>query len=449
MSVLILGAGAAGMCCAFELEREGVQAQLIEARSKPGGRCFTVRRGTKVVEEGHADQTCNFRDGLYLNPGPARIPQHHVTVAYCRELGVPLEPFINSNSGAFLHGLEGPLAGQRVPFRDVEHDLRGLSLERLVAALRAECGAQGLDAEERALLIAALSSYAGLTDAGVYTGEGRRTPNAGPHPLRALLESKLAWKLAFLEEHDMQPTMLQVVGGTDRLTDAFAARLDSPIHLSTVVREILVDDDGVRVRVEDERGVAREVRSARCVVTLPLPVLARIPNNLPQAFNAAVRTVEYETAVKVGFETGSRWWETRLGVHGGMTFTDLPSTQHWYPSMGFGSSDGVLLGAYNFGEQGVAFSDAPPEQRLSRTIQDVEVVHGLEADARAGVSVAWRNVPWSRGAYAKTSQASHPMLVSPHPRLRLAGEHMSRKTAWIAGALESGADAARWLLSKP
>lgn len=78
--ILILGAGMAGICTAYEMGKRGYDCHLLEARQRPGGRCHTIRRGTVEVETTGQKQTCAFDEGLYMNPGPARIPQHHVTL---------------------------------------------------------------------------------------------------------------------------------------------------------------------------------------------------------------------------------------------------------------------------------------------------------------------------------------------------------------------------------
>src|SRR5262245_56848637 len=89
MRVLILGAGLAGLTLAYELGKLGYRCRIVEARSRPGGRVLTVRRGTTSEEEG-SSQVSAFDDGLYFNSGPMRIPHHHdTTMAYCRELQVP------------------------------------------------------------------------------------------------------------------------------------------------------------------------------------------------------------------------------------------------------------------------------------------------------------------------------------------------------------------------
>src|SRR5271167_1695616 len=91
-SVLILGAGLAGMTAALELRKAGYKVQMLEYNARAGGRNWTLRGGDSFAELGGAAQTCAFDDGLYLNPGPWRIPYHHrALLDYCKRLNVVLE----------------------------------------------------------------------------------------------------------------------------------------------------------------------------------------------------------------------------------------------------------------------------------------------------------------------------------------------------------------------
>ena len=76
-SVLILGAGVAGMVAALELSRAGYKVQVLEYNDRIGGRAWTLRGGDKFTELGGATQTCEFAPGNYINPGPWRIPTEH------------------------------------------------------------------------------------------------------------------------------------------------------------------------------------------------------------------------------------------------------------------------------------------------------------------------------------------------------------------------------------
>ncbi len=96
-SVIILGAGLAGMTAAIELKRAGYKINILEYNLRPGGRNRTLRGGDVYTELGGATQHCEFDPGLYINPGPWRIPYHHHAILdYCRRFGVTLEPFSSS-----------------------------------------------------------------------------------------------------------------------------------------------------------------------------------------------------------------------------------------------------------------------------------------------------------------------------------------------------------------
>jgi monoamine oxidase len=51
-TVLILGAGIAGLAAAYELTRSGFKCHVLEAQDRAGGRNFTVRRGSVISEAG-------------------------------------------------------------------------------------------------------------------------------------------------------------------------------------------------------------------------------------------------------------------------------------------------------------------------------------------------------------------------------------------------------------
>jgi len=120
-SVVILGAGIAGLVSAYELGRAGYKVTILEARNRIGGRSWTIRGGDKIVQTGRPDQHATFAPGQYFNSGPARIPStHRAILGYARRFGVKLEPFINVNRNA---GWD--FAGKVNPERRMVFDMRG------------------------------------------------------------------------------------------------------------------------------------------------------------------------------------------------------------------------------------------------------------------------------------------------------------------------------------
>jgi len=65
------------------------------------------------------------------------------------------------------------------------------------------------------------------------------------------------------------------------------------------------------------------------ISTVPLPRLSlmdltgvNINRNYTQW--SAIRELQYGSAIKVGLNFSEPWWETKLQIHGGQSFTDLP-----------------------------------------------------------------------------------------------------------------------------
>src|SRR5271154_1929144 len=135
-SVLILGAGMAGMTAAYELRNAGYKVQVLEYNGRAGGRNWSLRGGDRYTELGGLTQQCEFDKDLYINPGPWRIPYHHTGMMhYAKVLRVPLEPFCQANYNAYLHSADA-FNGKPQRFREVKADYQGHVAELLAKATR-------------------------------------------------------------------------------------------------------------------------------------------------------------------------------------------------------------------------------------------------------------------------------------------------------------------------
>jgi monoamine oxidase len=124
-SVLILGAGIAGMTAAYELRNAGYKVQVLEYNNRAGGRNWSLRGGDSYTELGGLTQKCEFDKDLYINPGPWRIPYHHRgLLSYCKRLGVPLEAFVQVNYNAYLHSSQA-FGGKPQRYREIKADYQG------------------------------------------------------------------------------------------------------------------------------------------------------------------------------------------------------------------------------------------------------------------------------------------------------------------------------------
>ncbi|MEN9226731.1 MAG: flavin monoamine oxidase family protein [Thermostichus sp. HHBFW_bins_43] len=468
-SVVIVGAGLAGLTAAYELSQAGYDCTVLEAQERAGGRTWTVRSGD-IITEDDSSQTCTFETGadFYFNPGPARIPYHHENVlGYCKKFGVPLQTFINDNRGAYFHNDEA-FGGQRILNRQVTHTVRGYLAELLAKAINADALDEAIDADDKERVLAMVRNFGDLNSDFEYTGSGRAgytvSPGAAAQAgelspkleMAELLKSDFwGFKLHFPEGWHQAATMLEPVGGMDQIAAGFVRQIGDLITYNASVQEIRKTPQGVRVLYALE-GETRELEADYAIVTVPLSVLAQIPNDFSPAHQAAMEEVSYVKAVKIAFQSKRRFWEEDDNIYGGISWTDRDITQIWYPSSGFHQDKGILVGAYiwsnDIGERVGSLSLA---DRLELAIADGEKLHpGYrgELEVETGLSIAWHKVPYIRGGWASWSTEAraqaYPILNEPDDRLILAGEHLSYLTGWQEGAILSAHEAVRHISAR-
>jgi monoamine oxidase len=325
----------------------------------------------------------------------------------------------------------------------------GYVAELLTKALSQHELDQPLTAGDREMLISYLRRAGALDERGRYQGSDRRGTDAAGRitpslPLHDLLASGALEYLPLAYEY--QPTMLQVTGGADRLPAAFAARLRDRIVYRAAAREIRQTDRAVSVVYADAAGRLHTADGAYCVCALPLSVLSGLPTDFAPEYQKVIASVEYGVGGKIGLQFKRRFWEEDEGLFGGITRTDQEITQIVYPSHGFQTRKGVLIGYYIQGPNGRPMGERTPAERLRVTLEQGGRIHPQYAtEFENGFSVAWHRVPYSRGSWASFSAEARragALLRRPDRRLYLAGDHLSSQNAWMQGAFESAREVA-------
>ena len=461
-SVVILGAGIAGLISAYELQRAGYRVTVLEARNRIGGRSWTIRGGDRIVQTGRPDQLATFDPGLYFNAGPARIPStHRLILSYARRFGVQLEPFINVNRNA---GWD--FGGKVYPERRMVEDMRGHLAELLAKAIDRKALEGIVSKDEIDAVRQFLAPYANVGPDGVYrpTGRSGYSVDGGGYAQAPVALAALGFKelapsqsiiLPYLFEHvwDMQATMLQPVGGMDRIAHAIYDQVKSTVRLRTPVSAIRRAGDRVRI----EHGPGKQMTEADlCICTIPLPVLARIPSDFSPAKKAAIAAAPaYLHSVKLAFQA-PRFWETDDNIFGGLAWTDKLNENVMYPSGGIGSAKGVIVGAYCAGwthnDTPDSFAALSHEQRMRISRESIEALHpGRSHLLSKGVTVAWGLTPYSEGVGAlwgdpdfggNTDRGDvYRELIKPEGPIIFAGEHLSYRPTWQEGAATSAHEA--------
>ncbi len=450
-SVVILGAGIAGLATAYELCKLGYTCTLLEARERIGGRNWTVRGGTKIEFTNGFTQNCAFGEGLYQNIGPARLPSVHQTMlGYARELGVPLEVEINTTRSAFLQA-DNLNGGKAVQNRQMEYDTRGHVAELLAKSINRGSLDQELSHDDKEQMIAFLKVYGPLSPDLFYKGSARAgykvKPGAAdvvgvPHDpldMRALLSANLWTQLMEEDEIDWQATMFQPVGGMDQIPMAFKKKLGSVIRPRAEVVQIRQSASGVKVVYRDlATGKHETVSADYCVCALPLTILKTMDTDFSPQLKAAIAGCSYDSAYKIAWES-RRFWEQQSNIYGGLSFLRQPVDTIWYPSATMFSETGIILGGYGI-ENGSEFGKLPSaEAKLAASRHSIELLHpGCSQELKNPVYMSWGQIPYNLGSWVSGADAGTPagyeIWTQPQGRIFLAGDHTSHIVGWQEGA---------------
>jgi monoamine oxidase len=457
--VVVLGAGITGLAAAYELEQAGFLVTLLEARERVGGRAWTVRDGDRIEMIGEATQTARFSNGIYFNAGPARIPSFHTgLLGYADKFGVPLEVEINSSRSAYVVGSDGRKMRQRAAV----NDMRGHLAELLSKAVSRGALDQDLSPADKERLLPFLRFYGDLDDKGAFVGTERSgftaAPGAGatfaaparPTPLSELLANERLPMTLFDEMLYMQATMVEPVGGMDRIHAAIDANLRRPAVRGAEVVSIRNTNKGVETVYRDKRsGIISTVPSDFMVNTVPFPILATIDTNFSAPVKQAIASVVYDHSNKVAFEA-PRFWEKEDQIYGGITFVGGETSLIWYPSAAIHSPRGMLLACYGSGDVAAQFQKRPIADQIAMARSVVDMVHpGHGKDLENGIAVNWHKVPYSLGPWPNWHPGSQGhqedrndtppfrLLQQPEGRVYFAGAALSQTPGWQEGGIQS------------
>jgi monoamine oxidase len=344
-----------------------------------------------------------------------------------------------------------------------------------------------------------VSDRAGFTELpGVRPGE-----IAEAIDLNRLLASEYWKKTRFYQPLDFlwQPTMFQPVGGMDQVQHAFSqqvATFGGVVHLNSPVTSIDYDQNKGQF-VISAAGHEEPFRADYCFCNLAIPFLEKtlshrlqtpsetsgFSDEFKQALHAAYKTQAgtdetrrfLACTTKVGWQADRSLWQgkpfhthtdskgisvtccnkSEIGVvpiYGGISWTDNPITQIWYPSYGYHDRKGVLTGAYNFADNAARFGRMLVPERLHEA-RDGAALFGKEfaAGLERGVAIAWQNMAHIKGGWAQWNYVDDSVRHYNHiiqgtgvdgahnPCFFIVGDQTSSLPGWQEGAISSALSA--------
>lgn len=429
--VVIAGAGLAGLCSAYELEKLGYDVIVLEGQSRPGGRVRTLRD--------------EFAPGVFAEAGATRIPDHHdLTMRYIREFQLNVVPFeapglrktFHINSKNFAPG-----PGEKVdwPLPLTEHE-RNLSLDDLtVKHLLAPVLKLKSKAHDRRVPDE-LKQYDSLTMRQFFARQGL-SPAAAKLVFLGYPDEtgSAAWILNIIENLTSCRQVYRIRSGNDRLPFAFADRLGGRVRYGCPVVSMGQSDTEAWAIVE-RSGVRETIRGDFLICTLPFSVAKDFFGGarLPSRKSKVIQNQKYTEATKIFLQMRKQFW---LGKKlNGFADTDLESERLWALGDYKAANRGILL-AYTVGSGATKMDGKTESERVKVALRDAETVFpGALAEYEGGCAKSWMLDRWQKGALAQYDPGEIGNMeanAAKDGRIHFAGEHTSRWNGWMQGALES------------
>jgi monoamine oxidase len=446
--VVIVGAGFAGMTCAYRLQQAGVIAQVLEASDRIGGRMFTLR---DAFPEGQITEL----GGEFVDSGHKSLRQ------LARELGLNLIDLQTASKGLTQESyyFEGRLIPQREiveAFRPVaaqiKKDLATLTGDGDVTYLAPNNG----EALDRLTLREWLATRVGnstlraLIDVA-YVGEyGLETDQQSPFNLLFLI-GQTPGKFEIFGDSDQR---YRIIGGNDSLPRRLAERLRRPVQFGSRLEALRQNSRGSYLLTVNQNGRVQDIEADQVVLTLPFSTLRSVDLQLPlpEVKLRAIKTLGYGTNAKIIAGFNRRVWQQQGSQ--GSAFSDLPFQESWETSLGQ-PGQGGLLTEFLGGNRGLAANQGSTQEQARAFATQFDQLYPGTAAAYNGKAVRfhWPSAPSALGSYAcylpgqyTTIRAAEGEAVD---NLFFAGEHTSLDfQGYMNGASESGERAASEVLAK-
>lgn len=433
-SVLVVGAGLAGLCAARDLAAMGAAVTVVDARDRVGGRVWTIRDG--FVEGQHAEAGGDMIDEA----------QHEIR-QLAGEVGLTLTRILRGGFGQVRLDASGkPRIVERNIAKGWDH------LEKALEPVMRPYKLAEQRWDSPIATAIARRSVAGWLDEHANDPHLRATATglrgfflADPEEL-----SLIALVDQFASPSDAPWNLYRIKGGNDSLAKTLAAPLGDRLRLGTELVAITQKGTSIRATLRTPRSTD-SITCDYIVLALPASTLRRVPITpaLPAPQHEAISRLKYGRGTKTLLQFSKRFWRApgRPRAFG----TPLPFGAFWEGNEEQRGAAGILsfLSGGNASEltQAIVAKDGP--QGLVRA---VDFLGSQQAELLASRQVVWEHDPLARGGYAffdpSFNPELRPWLSRPCGRIFFAGEHTSiRWQGYMNGAVESGRRAAAEIAS--
>jgi monoamine oxidase len=436
---MVVGAGFAGLHAARLLEAEGMRIVVLEADGRVGGRVLTLEELPGAPNAGGSQVGASY--------GRMR--------ATAADLGVSIKPDAPVRPASALF-VAGKLIPESAWTSAVENPFRGALRSLLPAGALTRLASQDNPIEDPATWRTLggsrhdVSASTWLSERGV-DDAARELIDVGlnANSLDNYSMVNLFRTLALFKVDGRLGAVGNVEGGSQKLAEAMAASLRSPLRLASQVRALATTERGVEATLLS----GERVHAAFAIAALPAPALHRIALEapIPPLQKVGIANLPYTQIAHLYLEPETPFWEWD-GLPPDM-WTDTPLERIFsVRDRATGANTGTFLAWINGAGAGWlrGQSDAAIEKMAQQTLNRVRPASGGRVRLRKIVRWTSDNAlaggayhHWAPGQIGRWAEA----INRPAGRIHFAGEHLAVAHTGMEAAFESGEAAALQVLA--
>ncbi|MEA1881624.1 MAG: NAD(P)/FAD-dependent oxidoreductase [Candidatus Marinimicrobia bacterium] len=433
--IIIVGAGLAGLSCAYELDQAGFNVVLLEARSRPGGRVRTYRDP--------------FADNLYAEMGAEYVDSTDILVRkYCEKFNLKVLP-AKQYDGVYVRGKHLSMGGlksgsESLPYQgtnsgqlfgqEIQYIQKWIDLVKEKGAKSPEVLAMDKMSVEEMLKKG--GAPRDIIDLYTYTNATEST--AIPSKMSALNMVLANSRTSAFSENTEEG---RILGGNDQLPKTFAKKLSKMIKYNRPLTRLDFNEKNVTAFFE-EKGLKNSISGIHCVLALPLPVLRkiRITPRFSDKKSHCIEKQSYGHVMKVAMQYRRRFWD-EAGSVGQRVFTDTPLRRVYHFSIDQPGPRGILF-SFTSGTDAEKLGRLNEQSRMRAARKTcVDIWPEAQKYWEGGISKYWNEDPWVQASYSVAGVGQkdfREILARPEGPVFFAGEHTAVHRASMNGAIESG-----------
>jgi monoamine oxidase len=447
--IAVVGAGLAGMTCAYRLKQAGLYADVYEASERIGGRCWSIRdfapligeHGGELIDQGHTAMRQLVGELGFTLDNLLRAQPNGTEDFYWLDGGTYTNDQLLDDLNGLYQKLHKDLSAASYPTLWNSYTQRGWELDHMSI----------IDWLDESVPNGGSKSKLGrVLDIAYNIEYGAECSQQSALNLIYLLGYQGAGQFRVFGKSNEK---YHVRGGNDQVASALASALASQITTNMPLTAIKRNTDATFTLSLGGSSLTYD----HVVLALPFSLLRQV-NYSKAGFEplkvTAIKELPMGTNSKLHVEFKDRFWYA--AGNNGNTYSDTGYQNTWEVSraQGGGKGKGILID-YTGGNIGASFGSGTPSSRTQQFMAQLQPLFpGTDVAShwtgRATVDF-WTGYQWTKGSYSYWKVGQYTkfsgMEKTRQGNCHFAGEHTSQDSqGYLNGAVETGERAADEIL---